>query len=294
MHARLPRSSAQAAALDAAPAAAAPLSFAHRQGIHDASGKLLLKNLTLPEVEEWCATHGEPPPARRPPLLVARRARPPTWAPRPCAHTPLPDCCAGEPPKRARQLWRWMYADRKWVRSLDEADDDAQRFSKAFKATVNDTASLSGGLTIQVGRAAPRRAAGASAPGPAAGGRHRCLLQQLAPCWGGRPGRRRCSSQHAAEPSPARRAAPPPQSVHKASDGTRKIVYSLHGDEGASGTVETVLIPMTNRQGTSMRYTACLSSQAGSGCWLAAWAGAGGSTGGGRGGAAAPPRPALP
>lgn len=49
--------------------------------------------------------------------------------------------------------------------------------------------------------------------------------------------------------------------MHVASDGTRKIVYSLHGEEGASGTVETVLIPMTNKAGQNMRYTACVSSQ---------------------------------
>ncbi len=46
-----------------------------------------------------------------------------------------------------------------------------------------------------------------------------------------------------------------------ASDGTRKIVYSLHGDEGAGGSVETVLIPMSSRAGQTMRYTACVSSQ---------------------------------
>lgn len=56
-------------------------------------------------------------------------------------------------------------------------------------------------------------------------------------------------------------ARPLLQSMHVASDGTRKIVYSLHGDEGASGTVETVLIPMTNKAGQNMRYTACVSSQ---------------------------------
>lgn len=38
------------------------------------------------------------------------------------------------------------------------------------------------------------------------------------------------------------------QSVHTAKDGTRKLVYALNeGEGGASGSVETVLIPMTNK-----------------------------------------------
>lgn len=52
------------------------------------------------------------------------------------------------------------------------------------------------------------------------------------------------------------------QTVHTARDGTRKLVFALLPDEGrASGTVETVLIPMTNRSGEHPRYTACLSTQ---------------------------------
>ncbi|MDO7785485.1 hypothetical protein QPL65_25025, partial [Escherichia coli] len=62
---------------------------------------------------------------------------------------------AGEPAKRAKQLWRWLYADRKWGRSLAEADDSSLRFSNAFKRTVEASASLSGGLTMQVSRASP-------------------------------------------------------------------------------------------------------------------------------------------
>ncbi|KIY97054.1 ribosomal RNA large subunit methyltransferase N [Monoraphidium neglectum] len=52
------------------------------------------------------------------------------------------------------------------------------------------------------------------------------------------------------------------QSVQTAPDGTHKLVFTLHGGDGAaSGNVETVLIPMTNRDGTQPRYTACLSTQ---------------------------------
>ncbi|GFH11905.1 elp3 domain-containing protein, partial [Haematococcus lacustris] len=54
------------------------------------------------------------------------------------------------------------------------------------------------------------------------------------------------------------------QSVQTARDGTHKLVFSLAEVEGgARGSVETVLIPMTNRSGTNLRYTACLSTQVG-------------------------------
>lgn len=39
-------------------AAAPPLSFLHRSGLHDSVGRLLLKNLTLPELQEWCEAVG--------------------------------------------------------------------------------------------------------------------------------------------------------------------------------------------------------------------------------------------
>ncbi len=37
------------------------------------------------------------------------------------------------------------------------------------------------------------------------------------------------------------------QSVHSARDGTRKLVFALSGDGASKATVETVLIPMTNK-----------------------------------------------
>ncbi|KAG2436286.1 hypothetical protein HXX76_006597 [Chlamydomonas incerta] len=169
-----PRPAAAAAAVAAAVLGSVPvpLSFEHRAGLRDAAGRVMLKNLPLPELEEWCAS-------------------------------------VGEPPKRAKQLYRWLYGNRRWIRDLDQADSDAQAFSGAFKAKVAAGASLAGGLQLQ--------------------------------------------------------------SVHTARDGTRKLVFALVGDwEGgdgpagsARGTVETVLIPMTNRQGQNLRYTACLSTQVG-------------------------------
>ncbi|EFJ46352.1 hypothetical protein VOLCADRAFT_105556, partial [Volvox carteri f. nagariensis] len=77
----------------------APLSFSHRSSLLDGNSRLMLKNLTLPELEEWCIS-------------------------------------VGEPAKRAKQLYRWLYGNRKWIRNLDQADGDPQAFSAAFKAKV--------------------------------------------------------------------------------------------------------------------------------------------------------------
>lgn len=84
------------------------------------------------------------------PCPTVRRIRPAASAT--CHHhtlcvTPPP---AGEPAKRARQLWRFLYANHRWGRALSEADDSSLRFSSAFKRTVEASASLSGGLTVQV------------------------------------------------------------------------------------------------------------------------------------------------
>ncbi|GIL77975.1 hypothetical protein Vretimale_7376 [Volvox reticuliferus] len=159
-----------AAAVDLSSLVEPPLSFSHRPGLFDEAGRLMLKNLTLPELEEWCLS-------------------------------------IGEPPKRAKQLYRWLYGNRKWIRNLDQADGDPQAFSSEFKSKVFSGASLEGGLQLQ--------------------------------------------------------------SIHTARDGTRKLVFALlegeHGSPagGTHGTVETVLIPMTNRSGQNLRYTACLSTQVG-------------------------------
>jgi hypothetical protein len=37
---------------------AVPLSFADRPGLWDADGKLMLKNLTFEELQEWCEAAG--------------------------------------------------------------------------------------------------------------------------------------------------------------------------------------------------------------------------------------------
>lgn len=71
------------------------------QGLYNQQGQLMLKNLTLPELEEWCES-------------------------------------VGEPPKRAKQLMKAMYGSGKWVADLSQVDtlDPPATFSAAFKAKV--------------------------------------------------------------------------------------------------------------------------------------------------------------
>ena len=83
-------------------------------GYYDSSGRLMLKCLTLPELEEWCGSIGE------------------------------------EPVNRAIQIWRWMYYDRKWIRSLDDAPAGqvTNGFSAGFRDKVRPLATLDGGLEV--------------------------------------------------------------------------------------------------------------------------------------------------
>lgn len=56
---RVVAAAAEAVAPAAAGLAAPPLSFAARHGLQDAQGRLMLKNLTLPELSEWCESVGK-------------------------------------------------------------------------------------------------------------------------------------------------------------------------------------------------------------------------------------------
>lgn len=140
------------------------LSFSHRHGLHDSQGRLMLKNLTLPELEEWC-------------------------------------CAVGEDPRRALQIWRWLYYDNNWVASLQDTLGKQNGFSQRFIDKAQQLASVDGGL----------------------------LLEQVA----------------------------------AAKDGTTKLVFKLTEGEGAGGSVEAVLIPMTHRRGSRKHITLCVSSQVG-------------------------------
>ncbi|GLI60883.1 hypothetical protein VaNZ11_003103 [Volvox africanus] len=106
----------QTAVLETGPAPWAPPTGRH--GLYDANGRLVLKNLTFPELEAWCAAEGEESPANR-----------------------------------ALQLWRWMYADPPagaWVRSLEETRGRQNGFSAKFLSKVGERVSLEGGLQLSL------------------------------------------------------------------------------------------------------------------------------------------------
>jgi len=88
----------------------------NRPGMRDRSGRLLLKNLPLHELQQWCES-------------------------------------VGERPTRAQQLYRGMYRGL-YLRSLADADGRVEAYSAAFKAKFDALASLSGGLSLQSAHAA--------------------------------------------------------------------------------------------------------------------------------------------
>jgi hypothetical protein len=75
---------------------ATQLDFLERRDVYDERGRLMLKNLRLSELEDWCVAMGE------------RR-------------------------QRGLQLWRWMYADGPWIRTLEETAGQQDGFSQAFR-----------------------------------------------------------------------------------------------------------------------------------------------------------------
>ncbi|KAF6259257.1 hypothetical protein COO60DRAFT_1270164 [Scenedesmus sp. NREL 46B-D3] len=72
----------------------------------------MLKNLTLPELEEWCTA-------------------------------------VGEDARRARQLWRWLYYDGNWVASLQDTLGRQNGCSQRFVAKAGQLASVDGGLLLE-------------------------------------------------------------------------------------------------------------------------------------------------
>ncbi len=72
-----------------------------RDGLRDSAGRLLLRNMTLTELKEWCASQGEASPERR-----------------------------------ARQMYSFLYGNGKWIRSIEESDMFPKHFSRTFKDKV--------------------------------------------------------------------------------------------------------------------------------------------------------------
>lgn len=73
----------------------------------------MLKNLTFQQLEQWCES-------------------------------------IGEKPSRAMQLWRWMYYDKRWMRSMeDAAGSDSYSFGRAFREKVEAVATVDAGLQLE-------------------------------------------------------------------------------------------------------------------------------------------------
>lgn len=129
-----------------------PLAF--HPDYYDASGRLMLKNLTLQELEAWCIS-------------------------------------IGEDRRRALHVWRWMYYDGYWLADLDDAPATTVQngFSAAFRDKVRPLATLCGGLRLQSVHAAAdgtRKLALTLTAGPGAGGRVEAVLIPIVRSSGGR------------------------------------------------------------------------------------------------------------
>ena len=112
---------------------------------YDAHGRLMLKCLTLSELERWCESIEE------------------------------------HPKKRARQLWRWMYYDKLWLRDIDEAPAQKVQngFSASFRDKIRNIATIDGGLEpIDMRRASDgtRKVVFKLTAGPSAGGQIETVL----------------------------------------------------------------------------------------------------------------------
>lgn len=107
-----------------------------RRDMYDTQGRLMLKGLTLPELEDWALS-------------------------------------VGETKNRAVQLWRWMYQDGNWMHCLEDTLDVQNGFSSKFIGNCGPSISVSGGLKlVQVVRSkdGTRKLAFELTQGAAAGG----------------------------------------------------------------------------------------------------------------------------
>jgi len=56
---------------------------------------------------------------------------------------------AGETPRRALQLWRWLYYDNNWISSFRQTVGQQNGLSAAFCSKVEQLASVDGGLLLE-------------------------------------------------------------------------------------------------------------------------------------------------
>ncbi|KAF5838552.1 hypothetical protein DUNSADRAFT_2613, partial [Dunaliella salina] len=83
-----------------------------RHVLQDEAGRVSLKNFTLPQLESWCTS-------------------------------------IGEPTKRAVHLWRWMYADGNWVHRLSDTCGRQNGVNARFAQDTEHLITTNGGLQLQ-------------------------------------------------------------------------------------------------------------------------------------------------
>mmetsp|Transcript_28832 Transcript_28832/g.74419 ORF Transcript_28832/g.74419 Transcript_28832/m.74419 type:complete len:452 (+) Transcript_28832:65-1420(+) len=83
-----------------------------RHVLQDEAGRVSLKNFTLPQLESWCMS-------------------------------------IGEPIKRAVHLWRWMYADGNWIHRLSDTFGRQNGVNARFVQATEHLINTDGGLQLQ-------------------------------------------------------------------------------------------------------------------------------------------------
>jgi hypothetical protein len=111
-----------------------------------------------------------------------------------CAKLTKPSDCAGESPRRAKQLWRWMYYDHQWVSSFRETVGQQSGLSAAFCDKAERLSSVDGGLLLEQVVSAQdgtkklvfnlTQGQGAGEGVLARGGGDTCMYMYMGPTWG--------------------------------------------------------------------------------------------------------------
>jgi 23S rRNA (adenine2503-C2)-methyltransferase len=137
-----------------------PLSFAGRPELYDGRGRLMLKSLTLSELEEWCGSIGERVVGCRvencacaencaweaeAETCSGRLLLPPPLTQQPPKHHQP----TGETPRRAKQLWRWLYSDDGLAGAPEDTVGLQNGFSAVFCEKIRDAATFDGGLRLE-------------------------------------------------------------------------------------------------------------------------------------------------
>lgn len=250
-----------------------PLSFAGRPGLYDGRGRLMLKCLTLPELEEWCESIGEAPRRRG---LVGRRARAPAGGraragparargrpPGPAPAAPESGFqtirTAGESRRRATQIWRWMYADDNWASAPEDTIGVQNGFSAPFCDKVRGLASFDGGLRLKsvvAARDGTRKLVFELTEGEGKGEKSHAFERGGPSMQGGNRYHPRRLAHAGVENSA------PSLAQTQASSQTHLDAHTLPRLPAApGGSVEAVLIPVVREAGSKPRITLCVSSQ---------------------------------